>query len=65
MVATQMLKTMVHTPVPTRAEVSDIYNAVLDGASVLLLTEETAVGEYPVEAMKYLVLTGEEAEQQR
>jgi len=61
-VATQMLKTMVHSAVPTRAEVSDIYNAVLDGASVLLLTEETAVGEYPVEAMEYLVHVGREAE---
>ncbi len=61
-VATQMLKTMVHAAVPTRAEVSDIYNAVLDGASILLLTEETAVGEFPIEAMEYLVRVGREAE---
>lgn len=52
---------MEHSAVPTRAEVSDIYNAVLDGAASLMLTGETAVGEYPVETMKYLVKTAEAA----
>ncbi len=61
MVVTQMLNSMQYSPVPTRAEVLDIYNAVADGASSLMLTGETAAGRYPVEAMKYLVATGQEA----
>lgn len=61
MVVTQMLDSMHERAVPTRAEVLDIYNAVLDGAASLMLTGETAVGKYPVEAMEYLVKTGEEA----
>mgnify|MGYP003207612717 CR=1 FL=1 len=51
MVVTQLLYTMLDEPVPTRAEVSDIFNSVLDGASALMLTNETAAGKYPVEAM--------------
>ena len=52
---------MEQCPVPTRAEVLDIFNAVLDGASALMLTGETASGRYPVQAMEVLVKTGKEA----
>ena len=62
MVVTQMLDSMIHRQVPTRAEVSDIFNAVLDGASSVMVTGETASGEYPVLAMRYLCRTVREAE---
>lgn len=57
MVVTQMLASMEHSAVPTRAEVSDIYNAVCDGAASVMVTGETAVGEYPVEVIRYLAET--------
>ena len=65
MVVTQMLDSMEHRQVPTRAEVSDIYNAVIDGASSVMLTGETAVGEYPIDAMNYLVKTASVAMEDR
>ena len=61
MVVTQMLDSMMEHPVPTRAEVSDIFHAVYHGASSIMLTGETAAGKYPREAMKYFSETAKSA----
>ena len=62
MVATQMLQSMTSKAVPYRAEVLDIYNAVLDGASYVMVTGETAVGKFPVQVIDMLARTAREAE---
>ena len=61
-IATQLLDSMIERPVPTRAEISDIANSIIDGADTLMVTGETAIGKHPIKVIKVLIKVMEETE---
>ncbi len=62
-IATQMLETMIHNPTPTRAEVNDIANAIYDGADAVMLSGETAIGNFPIESIEMMDSIAKSTEQ--